>query len=403
MDRWLLLGADGARKPATPWRALLTTALLLLFGTGVGLALAEMALRVGDFPSAERSGWRYNGSPKEANQLGFRGRAIEYDDSDFVVVLLGDSQVESPALKQVDQPERQLERHLGRARPHARIKVVSLGASGYGNDQELLALREYFLSRRADLVVVWETPANDVVNNMFPTHWPWNHTPKPVFWLHDGVLTGPKQPEGERVPRLHLTSYWQRFWPADPDGDWVSAQHGQAYRSQPALAGAVTHDWPEENRNGTTRGLLAERLDQEKSGYAFGLTPRSARFLSGLDLTHALLLAIRDEARQQGAEVLFFNQTDGVEGGAIATTFQTDDDVIRDLSGRRYHTSVAQFWENVTYMNRDLPSVHVQVTVADWAVGPYDRHLNVLANDQVLGDLVPRLLPLIDRRLATRH
>jgi len=29
--------------------------------------------------------------------------------------------------------------------------------------------------------------------------------------------------------------------------------------------------------------------------------------------------------------------------------------------------------------------------------------VNIQANDQVLGDLAPRLLPLIDRRLASRH
>jgi hypothetical protein len=402
MGGWFPLGADGALKPAGGWRGPLTAAGLLVIGSAIGLMLAEGVLRLRDFPRGERSGWRFHGAQTEANQLGFRGRAIEYTDDDFVVVLLGDSQVESPALTQLEQPERQLERHLGRSRPHARVKVFSLGASGYGNDQELLALREYFLSRRADLVVVWMTPGNDVINNMFPTHWPWNRTPKPVFWLEGGVLAGPKQPEGERVPRLHLTTYWQHFWPADQDGDWARKHHGEAYRSQPERAGPVTHDWPEENKT-RRRGLLAERLDEEKSSYAFALTPRSERFLSGLDLTHALLVAIHEEAQRQGAGILFFHQTVGVEGGAIAPAFLTDDDVIRDLSGRRYQTSVAQFWENVSYLNRDLPSAYVQVTVEDWAVGPFDRHLNASANDQVLGDLAPLLLPLIDRQLAGRR
>src|SRR5689334_18393324 len=58
-------------------------------------------------------GWRWRESPwrtwltatgvrgayfwdaDEANQLGFRGQKIEYKDSDFVILLVGDSQVEA--------------------------------------------------------------------------------------------------------------------------------------------------------------------------------------------------------------------------------------------------------------------------------------------------------------------
>jgi hypothetical protein len=132
-------------------------------------------------------GWRWRDSPDRAqaqlvktgirgpqfwmadgtNQLGFRGRKIEYNSEDFVVVLVGDSHVEAAAARFEQLPEIVLEHSL-RKRAGKPVRVFSIGASGWAQDQQLLALRNYFDQFRADLVVVWHTPSNDYWENAFP-------------------------------------------------------------------------------------------------------------------------------------------------------------------------------------------------------------------------------------------
>src|SRR5262249_743189 len=137
-------------------------------------------------------------SAYEANQLGFRGRKIEYDDEDYVVLLVGDSQVESAASYSDELPEIILERYL-KTTTQKRVRVFSIGASGWSQDQQLLALREYFQQFRANLIVLWHTPSNDFWENAFPdrsTQAPAGHL-KPVFFLDD-------QQGVQRIELFHL-------------------------------------------------------------------------------------------------------------------------------------------------------------------------------------------------------
>src|SRR5690348_8142053 len=139
---------------------LIARVTLIAVSACFALAVGEATARLLGVPRAPVSGWRaVDVSAAETNQLGYRGQPVEYADSDFVVVLVGDSQVEAKACAFEWMPERRLQLYLNAAgRP---VKVFSVGASGYGQDQELLALREYFGRHRADLVVLWETPLND--------------------------------------------------------------------------------------------------------------------------------------------------------------------------------------------------------------------------------------------------
>ena len=94
--------------------------------------------------------------------------------------------------------------------------MFSVGAGGYGQDQELLALREYYSKYRANLVLLWQTPGNDIWNNIFPTHWPTNANPKPTFWLEDGRLKGPTEQIGEKLayPTIKILSLFPKFIPS---------------------------------------------------------------------------------------------------------------------------------------------------------------------------------------------
>src|SRR5204862_3380236 len=122
-------------------------------GVTVAGGLAMLLLQVAYVPPPLVSGWRSLRPRAEQNQLGFRGRPIVYAPEDYVILLLGDSQVEGYGLPFDAMPERVLESHLDWQ--NQRTRVFSVGAGGYGQDQELLALEEYFGKYRANLVVVW--------------------------------------------------------------------------------------------------------------------------------------------------------------------------------------------------------------------------------------------------------
>lgn len=187
--------------------------LLLFISVLIGLIFSEIGLRSLDIPKPVYSGWK--GSPqivnKELNQLGFRGQSISYSDSDFVVLLLGDSQVEAGYLSFDSIPEQILQRQLRKVNKN--VKVFSIGGSGYGQDQELIALTKYFSMFRANIVLLWFTSCNDLWNNMFPTHWPnQNGAYKPTYILKNNTLEGPFQPDGSQVnSSIKLLALVQRY------------------------------------------------------------------------------------------------------------------------------------------------------------------------------------------------
>ena len=98
-----------------------------------------------------RVGWKYQGNESHVNQVGYRGQNIDYSDDDFVIVLLGDSQVEAEAMTPENMAEKILEGYLKDSIPN--VKVFSLGSGGQGNDQQMEALQEYFKTYRADAVL----------------------------------------------------------------------------------------------------------------------------------------------------------------------------------------------------------------------------------------------------------
>jgi hypothetical protein len=326
-----------------------------IFGSGV--------LQAAYVPAPIASGWKAFAPKREQNDLGYRGRRIA---SDSVVLLLGDSQVEAMAVPFDAMPERRLESYL--ASSGLKTRVFSLGAGGYGQDQELLALEEYYRKYRADLVLLWETPANDVWNNVFNTHMA-NRNPKPTYWLDaSGRLKGPTeslcQPLGDS--RIVIAGLWQRtFGLAWRDKAWE--------RSLPApyvpmihYEGVINHEWQE--RWNTNLGRMRdEELDTEKSHLAVGLTPRRARMQYGLDLTRASIGRIQDLVQaNHGTLVVFQTQTsEALPKG----------DQVYVLNDNYYRVSSDQFCANWNSVNQGFETEVIPVTVTDWRVGPTDAHL----------------------------
>src|ERR1041385_1665090 len=149
----------------------------IIVGRLISLLAGEAGLRLVRHPSAIPSGWGWEQSPRRNlaalddtghNELGLRGVPFSYESGDIVILLLDDSQVEAATSSPRMMPERLLQTYLTKQDLHRSVKVFSLAASGWGHDQQLLALERYFKTHRADLVVQWITPGNDFRENAFP-------------------------------------------------------------------------------------------------------------------------------------------------------------------------------------------------------------------------------------------
>jgi len=174
---------------------------ILLFSFTFTLLIFSSEIILRYFIPPVPSGWGWNDSPRrslanwkddEPNQLGSRGQNIEYSDIDYVVLLVGDSQVEAATSPPNKMPEKLLQNYLSRKLDNP-VKVFSIGASGWGQDQQLLALKEFYKVFRADLVLLWTTPKNDFWENAFPDR---NISKiaghlKPTYFLKSDTLVGP--------------------------------------------------------------------------------------------------------------------------------------------------------------------------------------------------------------------
>jgi len=346
--------------------------------------VGAVVLQAAYVPPPIMSGWKSLAPAAEQNQLGFRGRRIAYTSEDHVIVLLGDSQVEATAVPFDGMPERRLEFYLDS--PTRKTRVFSVGTGGYGQDQELLALEQYFQRYRADLVVLWQTPGNDIWNNVFKTHMA-NRNPKPTFWLDEsGSLRGPSESLGQPLAnsRIVLAALWQRaFGLPWRDKSW-ERHLPEAYMPLDHYDGPVRTDWQE--RWNTNLGRMRdENLDTEKSHMAVWLIPRSKRMQYGIDLTRALTQRIQEVVTaNHGKLVIFQAEVDD-------PAFPSENEQVYVLNKKYYRASARQLQDNWSYVNRGFDTEMIPVTMRDWRVGPEDGHLNTQATDQAMADLAERL------------
>ena len=71
------------------------------------------------------------------------------------------------------------------------------------------------------------------------------------------------------------------------------------------------------------------------------------------------------------------------------------------LNGKYYRVSKRQFVANWNYINEGFQTDIIPITVKDWRVSPDDAHLNLQANEQVMGDLAKRLRQRIPENRTT--
>jgi hypothetical protein len=378
------------------FRPLLFNLMTLLASSAFALLALEGVLRLLNTPGWDtevRSGWRATNKDGPVNQLGYRGAPIAYGDRDFVVVMLGDSHVESLACPLEGMPERALERHLQAL--DSRYKVFTIGSSGYGNDQEYLALQEYFRNYRADAVALWLTPTNDVWNNLFPTHMPKDGAIKPTYWLENGELKGPDHQLGELIrepaktkigamlnkifhPQKGLDESWERRLPPP-------------YKPLTEFHGPYLTDWdPADPANGNP-AMVMENLATEKTHFSLHLSPRSKRMDYGLALTRKLVSAIEELVQSHNGQFFIFQPTPPSKTAA-ADDGKSSEPVAHKVGNLYYLSSDAQTYENYKYLIDGFKLLAVPLTLEKWKVSETDSHLNCAANDQVMRGLAEKLV-----------
>jgi hypothetical protein len=368
-----------ARRPRVT--AVHVTAFVLLGSTTAAAAAALLQLAY--VPPRLVSGWKAFAAPAERNQLGFRGQRIDYATGDYVVVLLGDSQVEAMGLPFQAMPERALEAHL--QIPNRRTRVFSIGAGAYGTDQEYLAIEQYLARYRADLVVLWQTPANDIWNNVFNTHMA-SRNPKPTFWLDEARhLQGPSERLGEPLAAsgvVAISLFERTVGLPFRERSW-ERRLPEPYQPLEGYKGPVRLEW--QQRWDTNLGRMRdEELDTEKSHMAVRLTPRSPRMQYGLDLTRSLMHRIKAAVERQNGTLV-------VMQAVPPRNPDEPDEAVYVLQGKYFRTSTAQERSNGEYVNNGFLTELVPVTVPDWRISRDDAHLNRDATAQVMADLADRL------------
>jgi len=256
---------------------------------GLWLGAIETFMRYENWPRPVISGWRATAATGPVNQFGWRGQPPRrHDRNDFVVVLTGGGDVECIACPPDETMDVILERALRQYNPSAR--VITLGSRGYAQDQEYLALHEYFVRENADLVVNWAEVATDVPRNTFRAiqTQPGRLAVKPSFALYGNVVRGPTEMLGQAVYRSKISGLVRPFF-IDIDRNWTTLLP----RADPGASNAA--DGVE------VLFHVDEPLEQQRSTWSIWLTPRPARVQYGIDLTHGLLGHMKDLAVLRGA------------------------------------------------------------------------------------------------------
>ncbi len=303
-------------------------ALVVLVSTLLSLAVAEMALRLAGEPRPPLVGWRWDRSPykseefrndRQVNALQWRGRPINYQSGDFVVALVGDSYVEAGTQPVKDMPEIILEEQLKAATGRNDIRTVSVASAGWGQDQQLVALREYFASHRADLVVVWFTPVNDYWENAFTdrsvdmTAGPL----KPTFRLEpDGRLAPVPMPDGDFALVRVFRDAMARLRGVTPEKlqleTWMRGMpKSELAPAEPASCPArevAQNDLIKVRREGRGEVTVVtnEAVGEARTHYAPFLVPMTPRQDYQIAVTHRLLTEIGNLAAGKGAGFRIF-------------------------------------------------------------------------------------------------
>lgn len=309
------------------YRSLLLSVATMVLMLGV----VEIALHLLNYPASPAIGWRWDQSPyraainqddRQVNQLGLRGRKIEYGNDDFVVVLVGDSQVEAGTQTADHLPEIILQEALQKQLGSAHIKVFSIASAGWGQDQEWIWLQKYFEKFRADLVLVWPTPVNDYWENTFidrsvtteagklkPSFRPSQNSVEAVlpaaFEWKLRALAGLAVGKASKGKQYTIEQFYSDRWLAA----LPSSQRGASSKAQCSGAEVLEKDLIESYLKGNRAytAVTEEDVVNNRSHFSPFLKNASDRDRYSVAITHSLLQEIAKTAQAHGARFHLFH------------------------------------------------------------------------------------------------
>jgi hypothetical protein len=307
------------------------SALIFFAVIGVLLLLIEGGLHLANYPQSPAVGWRWSESPYRGpmnqedhavNQLGLRGQKIDYADDDFVVLLVGDSQTEAGTLLAHEQPEQVLQQLLRKQLKTEKVKVFSIASAGWGNDQQLVWLHEYFSKYRANLVLNWITPVNDYWENTFIDRSVTTQAGrlKNTYTLNDnqlqqivpfrfdwklrnlfGLAIGRSSGNANYTLEQFYSDRWQGVLPASnlQTSDANTCSKNELDQSE------LIESYVGGNRHYTL--ITDEDIEHGRSHFTPFLKQQTARDQFAIQMTHHLILTMANLSKKMGAEFKIFH------------------------------------------------------------------------------------------------
>jgi len=305
-------------------------------------------------------------------------------------------------------PERLLKAHLENMHLPRPVKVFSLASSGWGNDQQLLALQRYFQTYRADLVLIWSTPSNDLWENTFPDRSDTAEAGhlKPTFFLEGTelkgpFLTGPVFLSESRVmelilrARLRLAGRTKEQYLLD---QWLTRLPTADRRAEEGEASKCV-SYPTIDQDEFFRNIFnlpgdgvvvrtREDVEHSRSSFAPYIAPRSQRDLYLIEITRTLLARIRELTAQHGAAFRYI-YTVRHEFDAVA---KQSLQCIETTGGKQFAAHWGIFEVVRSLVNEDDLLVLPVLGGEEISVSPTDRHLSDYANDRAMASLANELV-----------
>jgi hypothetical protein len=308
--------------------------VLVLVGTLLGFLLCEIGIRAagisyplftqidGDLGSSLRpgaEGWLTTEGRAyiHINKAGLRDREHTgvKSSNTLRIAILGDSYAEAMQVPMEDAFWAVLKRQLNSCPSLAgrKIEVINFGVSGYGTAQELIMLRRRVWAYEPDLIVLQITPTNDIRNNSRELE---RDDRRPFFVLNEGRL----------IPDMAFRDSWGSRLRLTDLGQWMAqlrnssrllqllnealrraiAGRARTYASGAAVESAHAADKGDSHRTGTPGELSYEEAGLDTAVYA---EPQDSTWKQAWRVTEALILAIRNEVREKGAEFLVVTVT----------------------------------------------------------------------------------------------
>jgi lysophospholipase L1-like esterase len=316
------LNAEEAGRPRAGLR-LPGKILVVLGALAVGLLLAEVGLRLVGFrylilyredadvgyslrPNAEGL-WSGEGVETyiRVNSDGLRDRehTKEKPADTLRVAVVGDSYAEALQVPAESAFWSVAERRLQdcAALGGRKVEFINFGVSGFSTARELILLRTHVRQYSPDVVVLLFTTGNDVRDNSKPLAAKYEGLPLPYFVYENGALV----PDDSLI-RARNESLKFRFRESFAGGalDWL--------RNHLRVVGLF------DKARVAFQNTKSERSD-ERTGFEPGLDaqvytePKDPLWADAWRLTEGLLLAVRDEAKPQGARLLVVTGSNGIQ------------------------------------------------------------------------------------------